>query len=268
MATSRRAGGQTYNSAVTVGGNDTLTTTNSAVDFAGTLDGTSSGAQSLTVNSGTAATTFGGKIGGNDPLDNLTVTADSLSMGNKLYGTGLLTIQPYTASTALNINDGTSSGLYLTGTEQGYIQNDWAGIAIGSASGTGTIKVGANTWNSPVTFNDGSGTIEFSGAQTLGANTLTADSASGAIQITRQRCGDYLNGRFGQFHCPGSGQQLREQFRRWNVNAQSRLRHGPVDCLLNAIRFRYGRSKCLKSGSDHLRPHLRQRTAGQRSGRR
>jgi hypothetical protein len=176
-------GAQDYETAVTLENSVALSTTNSAVDFAGTLDGASSGAQSLTVNSGTAATTFGGKIGGNDPLDNLTITADSLNLGNKVYGTGLLTIQPYTASTALNINDGTSSGLYLTSTEQGYIQNDWAGIAIGSASGTGNIKVGANTWNSPVTFNDGSGTIEFSGAQTLGANTLTADSASGAIQL-------------------------------------------------------------------------------------
>src|SRR5208337_4232730 len=40
-------GTQTYTGPVLIGANDTLTTTNSAVHFTGTVDGTSSGAQSL-----------------------------------------------------------------------------------------------------------------------------------------------------------------------------------------------------------------------------
>ena len=128
------------------------------------MDGTSSGVQSLTVNSGTGTTTFTGKVGNGTPLNNLTITADSLTLGNNVFGTGTLTIAPSTASTNLHINDGTSSGLYLTSAEQGYIQNDWTAIVLGSTSDTGTMTVGASTWTSPISFNaNASGSIAVTG---------------------------------------------------------------------------------------------------------
>jgi hypothetical protein len=45
------------------------------------------------------------------------------------------------------------------------------------------LTVGAGTWHSPITFNQGSGNIEFSGTQTLGANSLTAVSNSGNLTL-------------------------------------------------------------------------------------
>ena len=51
------------------------------------------------------------------------------------------------------------------------------------------MTVGASTWSSPVIFNNGSNKIEFSGAQTLGTNTLTAFTASGNI-VMDQKCED------------------------------------------------------------------------------
>ena len=176
-------GTQNYTGAVTLGNNDMLTTTNSNVTFGSTVNGTGSGAQSLTVSDGTGETTFNSTIGAGTPLANLTLTNDAVSFGGNIKGTGTFTLQPSTNATNIHINDGTSSGLYLTSTEQGYIQNDWAAVVFGNTSDTALMKVGASTWGSPVTFNNGGGSIEFSGAQTLGSNSLIADSTSGNIQL-------------------------------------------------------------------------------------
>ncbi len=59
-------GNQTYTGPVVLGGNDTLTTTNSAVDFTSTIDGT----YTLTIAQGNALTTFGGAVGGGTALRN------------------------------------------------------------------------------------------------------------------------------------------------------------------------------------------------------
>jgi len=169
-------GTQTYTGPVVLGASDTLTTTNSNVQFTSTVDGTSSGSQSLTVSDGTATTTFGGVIGGNEPLNNLTLTDDAVSFGGNIKGTGTLTLQPSTNTVAMNINDGTSSGLYINGTEQGYIQSDWAALVFGDTSmTTGGLTVGASSWASPTTFEtSGTGTITVSGTQTgTGSATLT-----------------------------------------------------------------------------------------------
>src|SRR5262249_44260737 len=67
---------------------------NNALSFSSTING----AYSLTTNSGTAATTFGGVVGGTTPLANLNITADSLTLAHNFYGTGTFTYQPSTAS--------------------------------------------------------------------------------------------------------------------------------------------------------------------------
>ena len=96
-------GTQTYTGPVVLGASDTLVTTNSEVDFTGTVNATSNGGQSLTVNSGTGGTVFGSTIGATHTLLNLSLTGDTLSFGGNLKGTGTLTIQPYT-TTGTNIN--------------------------------------------------------------------------------------------------------------------------------------------------------------------
>ncbi|HJW06185.1 MAG TPA: filamentous hemagglutinin N-terminal domain-containing protein, partial [Rhodanobacter sp.] len=59
------SGAQTYNDAVTLGSDLTLSTTNNSVSFAGTVDNASTTARNLTVNAGSGAVTFGGVVGGN-----------------------------------------------------------------------------------------------------------------------------------------------------------------------------------------------------------
>jgi trimeric autotransporter adhesin len=159
--------GQTFSSTadgvppITLIGNSSITTNNGAITL-----GTVNGAYNLALNSGTAATTLS-TVGGTTPLGNLTITTDSLTLGNKVYGTGTLTLQPYTAGTAMHVTDGTSSGWYLNGTELGYIQPDWTGVVLGNTGDSGAMTVGATTWANPVSFVTGSsGGISVTGTQT------------------------------------------------------------------------------------------------------
>jgi len=154
-----------------------LTTANQNIAF---NSATTLGANS-TVNSGTATTSFGSTI--SDGTYNLTLTGDHLTLGGNVSGTGTLTIQPYTTSTALHINDGTSSGLYFSGAEQGYIQPGFSLITIGNTSDTGALTVGASTWNAPLTLLNGSGSININGAQAMGGNSFLADTLSGNITL-------------------------------------------------------------------------------------
>ena len=114
---------------------------------------------------------------------NITLSANALSFPTfipAITTNGAVTIDPDTASTTVGVAGG-SGTLAVT---SGILGDITAGsITIGSTSDTATMTVGTATWSSPVTFNDGSGKIEFSGAQTLGANSLTADSSSGNIQL-------------------------------------------------------------------------------------
>jgi len=162
------------------------------------MNGTTSGSDSLTVNTGTHATTFSGTVGATTPLNNLNITADSLTFGGKVYGAGALTIQPYTASTNLHINDGNSSGLYLTGTEQGYLQNDWTSVVIGATGDTGSMTVGPTTWVNPLSLVSGSGVITIAGAQALGANNFTLETnATPVLSSTVTTTGNITVGTSG-----------------------------------------------------------------------
>ena len=76
----------------------------------------------------------------------------------------------------------------MTSTEQGYIQNDWTGITIGSISGTGGLTVGGSTWSSPLTLQNGSGGITVSGAQTMGSHNLTLQT-DGTLAINANLSG-------------------------------------------------------------------------------
>jgi len=197
------AGVIAFTGPVTLGGNSTMTTTNHNVTFSSTLDGASSGNQSLAVSDGTAATTFTGVVGGSHPLGNLTLTDDAVSFGGNVFGTGTLTIQPSTITTILHINDGTSSGLYLTSAEVGYIQSDWAGIVIGSTSDTGAMGVGGVTWNNPLTLNSGSGNITVAnGSGSLSfSSALNINTTTGNVLM--QATGDIVESGGGNITTQG-----------------------------------------------------------------
>src|SRR5581483_1820629 len=56
-------GTQTYTGPAVIGASDTLTTTNSAVDFTSTVNDATSNTRSLTVSAGSGLTTFGSSVG-------------------------------------------------------------------------------------------------------------------------------------------------------------------------------------------------------------
>ncbi len=75
-------GGQTYNDAVILLGQDTVLDGNS-ITFNSTLDASAPGGASLTVNSNNnSATSFNGIVGGNNPLNNLTTNSDGTTQIN------------------------------------------------------------------------------------------------------------------------------------------------------------------------------------------
>ena len=81
------SGSQTYNSAVTIGANDTLTTTNSAVDFVSTVNDATSNTHSLTIAAGSGTVTFGSAVGATE-LASLAVTGPTTLDGNVTTGGG------------------------------------------------------------------------------------------------------------------------------------------------------------------------------------
>ncbi len=183
-------GGGDYNgsigSAILLGGDTSVTGGSGGVAFTGAIYGSVNNTQSLTVNAIGGGASFSSTVSAfGEVLKNLSITADSLTLGGSIYGSGALTIAPSTASTVLNINDGTSSGLYLTNSELGYIKSGWSGVTFGSSSGTGAVNMGAETLVANTTIQSGSGNITFSGAQTLGTKALTAVTTSGSITLAQ-----------------------------------------------------------------------------------
>jgi trimeric autotransporter adhesin len=145
---------QDYNSAVILGANLVLTTTNSNINFDSTVNGTVSNAQSLTVNGGAGGTsTFSNHIGGTTPLATLTLTNGNLATTGKNITAG-----------AITVNGGTFNSASAAGT--------WdlsGGVTIASGATlnatSGTFAVGGN-WSNSGTFASGSNTVTFDGAGT------------------------------------------------------------------------------------------------------
>ena len=82
------AGGQTYNGAVVLAADATLSTTNSPIDFKSTVDGD----YNLTVDAEIGAVTFGGYVGSVTPLASLTVTGPTnLNAGDNGGATNTVT---------------------------------------------------------------------------------------------------------------------------------------------------------------------------------
>ena len=100
---------------VTLGSATTIDSTNTAIDFTKTVDATTAGSQSLTVNAGnTGAVTFTGAVGGSQALASLTVTGPT-TLENNVSTDGVQTYNSAVtlgaALVTLNSNfNGTSNG--------------------------------------------------------------------------------------------------------------------------------------------------------------
>ncbi|MGB5939775.1 MAG: filamentous hemagglutinin N-terminal domain-containing protein [Rhodanobacter sp.] len=171
------AGAQTYHSAVALGGDITLSSNSSDVNFASTVDNASATARNLTVNAGNGAVTFGGAVGGgaNGALAGLTTNSGTFSAG------------------ALNIGSG---GLSVTTTAGGITQGGAFTVTGASSFNAGanaiTLANAGNAFTGPVSLVGGSVSLANGQATVLGTTTASsldvgsngAISQSGALTVT------------------------------------------------------------------------------------
>ncbi len=87
----------------------------------------------------------------------LTLTADRISLGGSVSGTGVLTLQPATPTEAIYVGMGSDGGFDLDTTELGYLQNGFAMINIGRLDGQHNLYVYESTFQDPVTFRSPAG---------------------------------------------------------------------------------------------------------------
>jgi len=177
------------------GGNPSISSVDGAVELTGTGGG---GANSIGIVSstpiiatGSAPITIMGTasdgatgismsgIGGSTDNGNITLIADSVDL-TSVQTTGIVTLKPYTASTTIGVAGGAGT-LQITSA----ILDDITagGIIIGRSDGLGALAANAYSWAEPVTLLTGTGGIAINGAQTMGANSFTAQTA-GASDIT------------------------------------------------------------------------------------
>ncbi|MBI1326975.1 MAG: filamentous hemagglutinin N-terminal domain-containing protein, partial [Alphaproteobacteria bacterium] len=132
--------------------------------------GTRTWADPLTLRTGTGAMNINGNIsmGGNA----LTLYTDSnIAINGNLAGTGTLTIAGAAAATTIGVGDGQGGTLHLADAELARIQNGWGSLAFGTTSTTGSMNIGAYTWNDSPTFRT-TGTMNVNGAQNAQANNM------------------------------------------------------------------------------------------------
>jgi len=182
--TSTAAGAITFNSPVSVGTSLTIASSNSPVVFASTVDGNSNvnAPSNLTVNAGSASTTFTGAVGQVAPLGNGTGAAIVLQ------GTGTATfdgtVQARSGITAagsvtfdgnVTLADGntgsTFSGLVTTGGSAGNTLSGYGGMAFDG----GLTVVGG-----PVSVLSNGATISL-GGPVSGAENLTLNALAGGV---------------------------------------------------------------------------------------
>ena len=152
-ATGAQSGDITVSDAVTWSSGNTLTL---------------SAANKIFLNAAISAGTGGG----------LTLVTNDLDIAANVSGTGALSISATTASTTIGLGASATGTMNITDTELAFLVDGWSGITIGSTTGTGAIDVQAMTWNDNLTLQSSSGIITFNGAQTMGANNLTINTAA------------------------------------------------------------------------------------------
>ena len=104
----------------------------------------------------------------------LTISTDSASViAAGLTGTGTLNLQANTASSAMGFGNSQPGAFQFDNADVANITNGWSNINIGRTDGTGTITIGALTWNDNLTLQSLSSAIVIAGTQTLGANNVT-----------------------------------------------------------------------------------------------
>ncbi|MDA1017307.1 MAG: hypothetical protein O3A00_22975, partial [Planctomycetota bacterium] len=143
---------------VTVGGASAsltgLSATNSAISLSST--GTITTSEAIASGSG-----------------NIALTADTMTLGANVSGTGTLTIAPLTATTSIGLGGGTGD-LNLSDAELAFLQDGFSAITFGG--GTGTVTIQSATFLDPVTLSGG--TIQNLGIASTIAPAVTLDGTT------------------------------------------------------------------------------------------
>ena len=202
-------GAQTYNSAVTLGATTTMTTSNSAVDFAGTVNAATAGVQGLTVAAGIATVAFNDVVGGTAALASLTVTSPT-TLGGNVTTTGAQTYNSVVTLGASDILTTTNAAITLNGpvvggantltlssgagaqtlsgivTSGDLVLNTTGGVTLDA--GTYIITGGANPYVFPAVTTNGGITLGQAtkfGAITLGTDTsIDSSPVNGALNFS------------------------------------------------------------------------------------
>ncbi|HEY0198066.1 MAG TPA: filamentous hemagglutinin N-terminal domain-containing protein [Rhodanobacter sp.] len=180
------SGAQTYNNAVTLGGDAALGSSgNGAINFLSTVDG----AHSLSVNTG-GLTTFGGAVGGAMALTSLsTDTSGSTALGGNVTTSGAQTYgDAVSLSGNATLGSSGNGAIDFVSTVNGAhsLDIDTSGlITFGGAVGntmalTSLVSTGSTTLNASVAT---SGAQTYTGAVTLGGNVTLSSSGNGAIDF-------------------------------------------------------------------------------------
>jgi filamentous hemagglutinin family protein len=195
----------TVGAAATLGGNNTAAT---SVIFDNTVDGTTAGGQSLTVNAVTA--TFDDLIGGITPLGGLT-TKDTAGTGSTILSSATTQVNAVTqnygdavtlgADTTFTGNGAAATSVTFGGTVDGTTAN-FQTLTVNAATAVFDDKVGSLASLASLTSEDAAGTTtlghtatdasmavdadvqQYDGAVKIGANTTLAGNGAPATSVT------------------------------------------------------------------------------------
>ncbi len=165
----------------TTTGNLLVETTTGAIGITGSTNngGTALNLAPTGTGSVTVRTTGAGQI---------TLTGDTVTLSDKASlqttGAGSLVLQPLADATTVSVA-ATGGTFDLDAAELARIQDGFSSITIGRATGTGAMTVGAATFTDNLVLRQAAGGMSFTGALTLGSNSLTLNSGGGAIDALR-----------------------------------------------------------------------------------
>jgi filamentous hemagglutinin family protein len=137
----------------------------------------------LALNAGAGALGFSNLV--SFGTTNMSLTADQINFAAAVTGSGSLGLQPFTAGRNVAVGGtGSFSGLNLTAADLAWLPiGTLSSLAIGSATGTGTLDVAGvlNAPGTPLILNGGGGITQSGGSVTSGPLTLYA--AGNAITL-------------------------------------------------------------------------------------
>ena len=156
---------------VTSFGSVTIQNASGGINFNSTVDGTTSGGQNLSINSGTGTTTFNGMVGNTTSLASLSVIADNVAINADLIGSGKqLSFSNFTRFRTMAIGTGATGSTAFSEAMLNHIVG-WAGITFNSNDGN--IDATAHTYTSDLLLAGTLGSITVDGALSMGAHNLT-----------------------------------------------------------------------------------------------